>query len=97
MQINQKTHLTYVVGQNETLSSICGKYNLDIGELKELNQIQNVKAGDVILLSKQYKNVYVVKPLDTYESIAQKMNVSVQVLKNVTKNKKMYIGQKIMF
>ena len=97
MQISQKRNLTYKVKEGDTLSSICSSLKLDPTEVKALNKITDVYPNQIVLLPKAYKYYYVVKPLDSYESIAKNLNISVQELKNVTNNKKMFIGQKIMF
>ena len=97
MQISTKTNLIYVVKSEDTLCLISQKFRVDAQELKSLNNLQEIEVNDVLLLPKAYEHMYVVKPLDTYEKIAEKLGVSVQTIKNVTKGKKMFIGQKILF
>ena len=50
----------------------------------------------VLILPKSYNKIYVVKPLDNYLTIAQNLNISVEKVKEITKGKKMFIGQKII-
>lgn len=38
---------------------------------------------------------YVVKPLDTFESVAKKLNISIEELKILSKTKHLFVGQKI--
>ena len=97
MQITTKSNLFYKVKKNEDITDICKKFKVDEYSLKTLNQLSQIQPNDVILIPKPYDHVYVVKPLDTYEKIAQTLNVSVDKIKEVTKGKKMYIGQRIVF
>ncbi len=97
MQITTKSNLFYKVKKNEDISDICRKFKVDEYSLKTLNHLSQIQPNDVILIPKPYDHVYVVKPLDTYEKIAQTLNVSVDKIKEVTKGKKMYIGQRIVF
>lgn len=97
MQIKQKRSLTYIVQESDTILSICSKFKIDSFSLKQLNQISQIKSGDILIIPKAFEHYYIVKPLDTYEKIAKQLNVSVEKIKQVTANKKMFIGQKIMF
>ena len=45
----------------------------------------------------QTKNIYIVKPLDTLEKIAKKLNLSEDYLKTCINSKNIFIGQKITF
>ncbi len=54
--------------------------------------ISKIKIGDILI--KQNK-VYVVKPLDTLESISKKLNISVEYIKSKNNIKNLYVGQKL--
>ncbi len=97
MQVEVKRNLIYIVKNDDTINSICAKFHMDQTELKNINKINDVQANDAIILPKPYKHCYVVKPLDTYESIAQACGVDVFTIKRVLKDQKIYIGKKILF
>ena len=40
----------YIVRQNDTIDSICNKYNVNINEIKEYNDINNINIGDKIII-----------------------------------------------
>ena len=52
--------------------------------------------GSVVSFN-QTENVYVVKPLDTLESISKKLNISISDLKQKLGTTNVFIGQKIKF
>ncbi len=97
MQINIKTKPYYKVKSDDTIKSICSKFKIVEEELMQLNSINKLEEGDVIIIPKSYKYFYVVKPLDSYEKIAKNLNVSVDTIIKATKGKPMFIGQKIVF
>lgn len=74
----------------------------DAEDLCFVNQklnINNVKIGDVIKQSEQNakQKEYVVKPLDTISSVAKKLNVAEQLVRQQTSGENLFIGQKILF
>lgn len=97
MQITTKSNLFYKVKNGDTLAQICQKFKVDEYSLKVINKTSRIDPLDVILIPKSYEHMYVVKPLDTYEKIARELGVSVEKIKEVTKGKKMFIGQRIVF
>ena len=97
MQINIKTKPYYKVKYDDTIKSICSKFKIVEEELMQLNSINKLEEGDVIIIPKSYNYFYVVKPLDSYEKIAKNLNVSVDTIIKATKGKPMFIGQKIVF
>ncbi len=97
MQIHLKTKPYYVVNDNDTIKSICTKLKIGEYELTNLNKLSEIECNDVLILPKPYKYCYIVKPLDTYEKIASSLNLSVEEVIRATKNKPMFIGQKILF
>lgn len=40
----------YIVRQNDTIDSICNKYNININDIKEYNDINNINIGDKIII-----------------------------------------------
>ena len=97
MQISTKSNLIIKIQKGDTVSSICSKYKLDINQFKQLNNIDSIVENDIVLLSKSFEHCYIVKPLDTPQKIANSLGVDLQKIENVTKGKKMFIGQKILF
>ena len=97
MQIKTKRSLIYKVKEDDTFLSISNNLKVDIKELKILNNIQILEPNTIILLPKPYEHCYIVKPLDTYQKIAQTLNITVEKLQEITNNKKLFIGQQIIF
>ena len=95
MQVKIKQKLIYKVKKDDTLSSICSKFKVVESDLLQLNQITQIQLNMVLILPKSYNKIYVVKPLDNYLTIAQNLNISVEKVKEITKGKKMFIGQRI--
>ncbi len=58
--------------------------------------VRDVKIGDYVEIAKNIKT-YVVKPLDTIDSISKKMGVSKEQVKSRTMGGNIFIGQKIEF
>lgn len=44
---------------------------------------------------KNQSKIYIVKPLDTFDSVAKKLNISVEEVKFFAKTKHLFVGQKI--
>ena len=40
----------YIVRQNDTIDSICNKYNVNINDIKEYNDISNINIGDKLII-----------------------------------------------
>ena len=47
---NYYTYKVYIVRENDTIDSICMKYNININELKEYNEINEIKEGDKLII-----------------------------------------------
>ena len=47
----------YIVRVNDTIDSICDKYNVNINDIKEYNDITNINVGDKIVIP--YINEYI--------------------------------------
>ena len=97
MQVSKKQKLVYKVKQNDTINSICHNFKVLEEDIFALNKTSKITPNQLIVLPKSYSQVYVVQPLDTYQKISCKLGVSEEIIKEKTKNKKMFIGQKIVF
>lgn len=58
--------------------------------------VRDIKIGDYVEIDQNNKT-YVVKPLDTIDSISKKMGVSKEQVKSKTAGGNIFIGQKIEF
>ncbi len=82
----------YRVQEEDSISSIAHKFNAPIGRLIYNNKlVRDVSAGDIVLVE-QVENVYLVKPLDTIESIALKFNLDAQEILNKNHLEYVYCG-----
>ena len=50
MTDNYYTYKVYIVREGDTIESICNKYNVDISNIKEYNNIENINIGDKIII-----------------------------------------------
>lgn len=79
----------YVVKKGDSLWSISRKFNIDINDLIELNNLKDLtlQINQSILIPKQQENIetdlYIVKKGDTLWSISNKLNIPVQTLKEL--------------
>ena len=71
----------------------------DLFFIKQKLNINNAKIGDVIKQSEQNakQKEYIVKPLDTISSVAKKLNITQQLVRQQTSGENLFIGQKILF
>ena len=96
MQINQKTYLATRITEQNEISDICKNLCIDFAEVKALNNANNFNIGDVILLSKKYSKSYVVKPLDTKQTIAKSLNITERELDEILDGEKLFLGKRIL-
>ena len=79
----------YVVNKGDSLWAISKKFNIDINDLIELNNLKDLtlQVNQSILVPKQQENIetdlYIVKKGDTLWSISNKLNIPVQTLKEL--------------
>ena len=79
----------YVVKKGDSLWSISRKFNIDVNDLIELNNLKDLtlQVNQSILVPKQQENIetdlYIVKKGDTLWSISNKLNIPVQTLKEL--------------
>ncbi|NHM33335.1 muramidase family protein [Neobacillus terrae] len=95
----------YMVKKNDTLFSLAQKYQVSVAQLKEVNGLQGegIFEGQMLLVPENYdgqelsENEYTIQKGETLFSIAQRYNISVDVLKkeNNLHNDQVKIGQKI--
>lgn len=95
----------YTVQKGDSLWSISRKYDMPVNELIEINKLTNLtlKIGQQLLVPKQVEedigeNVYIVQKGDTLWSIANKLNIPVNTIKelnNLTSNL-LTIGQQLI-
>lgn len=96
MQINQKTYLATRITEQNEISDICKSLCIDFAEVKALNHANNFNVGDVVLLSKRYTKSYVVKPLDTKQTIAKSLNITERELDEILDGEKLFLGKRIL-
>lgn len=89
--------IIYFVREGDSLFSISSKFNVDVKQIIEDNNLESdtVEEGDILWVRKKNKATYIVKPLDTIEKIANKFDVSVEHVKLTNGIENVYIGQKI--
>ena len=89
----------YIVKSGDTLYSIAKKYNMDVNQLKELNNLKNnnLSIGQKLKVNDLDEDYYTVKSGDTLYSIAKKYNTSVDKLKDINNlsNNNLSIGLKL--
>ena len=90
--------VTYTVNKGDTLYNISKKFNVDINNLKEINNITNdiLNIGQELLIPSTQTS-YIVKSGDTLYSIAKRFNKTINELKEINNltNDFLNIGQLI--
>lgn len=93
----------YEVSFGDTLDSISKKFNTTVYELKNINNITSLTAGQLIVVpnynDNEYFDVYVIEKGDTLYSIALNNNVTVSDLANINginQDDYIYPGQEIL-
>jgi len=95
MKAELKKRLFYKVKAKDNLEDIASLFNITTEIIKTYNKIDSIEEGDVLFFPEQ--NIYVVKPGDTTETIAEKLNLTQDELKRKTNCNKFFIGQKIFY
>lgn len=92
----------YVVKPGDTLSSIAKKFNVDLDELIEINDITNpntLVVGQSLIIDQNLNTIYVVKPGDTLSKIANENGIPLLELLDLNPSLKppyrLFVGQKI--
>lgn len=90
----QKFQQVYKV-ENESLNDIAKKFDINVVLLKKINNIEHVSKGDYIIMPTE--NTYVVKPMESIYTIAQKLNVNPEYLKQKNNTANVFIGQILFY
>ena len=56
---------------------------------------EDIKLNTIINLNEEQKE-YIVKPLDTFESVSKKLGIDVEILKQKVESGRLFVGQKII-
>ena len=90
--------------ENQTFEQLSKKFGVSVQSLKSYNKINFLYDGMFIAIpnnvefqSFESKKVYVVKPADTIEKIADKLGVSQEYLKKQNQVSRVFIGQKLFY
>lgn len=89
IETNIEEYDIYIVKKGDSLWSISRKFNIDINDLIELNNLNDLtlRINQSILVPKQQENIetdiYIVNKGDTLWSISNKLNIPVQTLKEL--------------
>ena len=94
MQIKKCVKNAIKFESEEKLNNFCQQFKISKMQVYEQNKTKCFNKNDIILVPKPYNKVYVVKPLDTIESIANTLNVDTNTIICAT-NGKLFVGQKI--
>lgn len=85
---------------NESFEEIAKKFDCSVSSLKSYNKLDSIYNGSILAIPShqtQTKKVYVVKPADTLEKIAIKLNVKKQDLIKENNINKVFIGQILFY
>ena len=92
----------YVTKPGDTLTSIARKFNIDLDELIEINDIKNVNSlvvGQALIIETDFNSVYVVKPGDILSKIARENNMPLLEILDLNPTLqppyRLYVGQRI--
>src|SRR5690606_10643979 len=99
--ISAEGFISYLVRKGDNLSAIASKFNVNLQELIEINQIQN---PDLIYVNQELKipvneQKYRVRKGDSLWKIAERFAVKVSnliKLNNITTPHKIYVGQELL-
>ena len=94
MQIKKVIKQAVKVSDEEKLNLFCQSNQISKMQLLEQNNRKIINKNDVVLLPEPYNKCYVVKPLDTIESIATSLGVCTNDVVCAT-NGKIFVGQKL--
>ena len=94
MQIKNHQRAAIKLSENDCLENLMEQNFMPKSEVFEINHKKSFTENDLVLLPEAYKNVYIVKPLDTIESISKRLNVDTKTIVCAT-NGKIFVGQKI--
>lgn len=87
----------YRVKDGDTYKSISHQFKVSEQKLKTDNKIEELYTGCVLFVDTTTTKTYVVKPMDTLEKIANKLNIPKDVLIKQNNIKQIFIGQKLEY
>lgn len=87
----------YRVEKNDTIASLCLKFNTSVDNIFRNNKNIELYEGELIEIKVNNYITHIVKPMQTLAYISEKYNVSYEELKvtNNLESDKLYIGQTI--
>lgn len=91
--------IIYFVKSGDTIISIAEKFCVRVEDLVLDNDLpidSKIEVGDILWIRKRNIALHIVKPLDTFESLSKKYNVSVNHIKSINNITTLFIGQKII-
>ena len=91
--------IIYFVKKGDTLLSVAEKFCIRLEDLlldNDLLKNSVIEEGDILWVRKRNMALHIVKPLDTFESLSKKYNVSISHIKDVNNITTLFIGQKII-
>lgn len=94
MQIKKVIKQVVKVEGEYMLDLFCKDNQISKTQLLEQNKTKKINKNDIVVLPTPYNKLYIVKPLDTIESIATTLGVCTNDVICATKGK-IFVGQKI--
>ncbi len=86
----------YRVQKNDTVSILANRFNLPVTEIiAENNLKKEIEEGDVLLLEKNERPLYTVKPTDTVFSLAEKFGTTPEKILEDNRLPYIWFGLKI--
>ena len=94
MQIKRCVKNAIKFENQQKLNEFCKTNKISKEQLYQQNNTTSFNKNDIILVPKPYSKMYVVKPLDTIQSIANALEVDTNTIICATSGK-IFVGQKI--
>lgn len=92
--------IIYFVKAGDTLSSVAKKFCVDKDGLCQDNDInaqsEELKEGDILWIRRRNSAIHIVKPLETFETISAKYNVTIEHIKKLNNIENLFIGQRLI-
>lgn len=78
---------------NVSILNLSNQNNIPISNI--ISENNNIRKGEYIVVSNSNYKTYIVKPLDTLQSIANKFNKDIEYLVKINNTNKVFIGQQL--
>ncbi|MBQ8748990.1 MAG: LysM peptidoglycan-binding domain-containing protein [Clostridia bacterium] len=91
--------IIYFAKKGDTLLGVAEKFCIRLEDLlldNDLLKNSVIEEGDILWVRKRNMALHIVKPLDTFESLSKKYNVTISHIKDVNNITTLFIGQKII-